>query len=232
MSSRAAFDNLVLEELLPQFSAHYGYDTAGFRAGTLKRVSEDDATWFLEALRTRVVSRDGPFFRSVLSRAREQIFWQGVKSVSPRPITMWVEPVITIAGAGRLHGRFGWPRELIGLQSERPWAFDLVGYDPEGKSVLVCEVKKSRREVDRLVRAMLEFLSQPPLNTEPTHQAMRNAYRKVKALRQVKPRLVWVLGPESYGKVFQSVRGANGEITQLEEVGESALSWRAGLQRA
>jgi len=46
-----------------------------------------------------------------------------------------------IAAAGRLHSQFGWPRELIGFQSKKNWAFDLVGYDSALVPLLVCDVK-------------------------------------------------------------------------------------------
>lgn len=231
VDSREGFNRLVLEQLLPQFCSHYSYDLTGFRSDSLERVSDHDAMWFLEALRTQTVVSESPFFRSAQSGANEQIFWQGTKSVSPRPITIWVEPIVTIAAAGRLHSQFGWPNEAIGLQSKKNWAFDLVGYDSALTPALACEVKKSRREVDKLVEAMEEYLSQLPLSDEPKNQQMRNAYRKVVALRQMRPSLLWALGPENYGKVFRPVWNAD-NATRLEEVGEDALKWRNAPQGA
>jgi hypothetical protein len=218
------FNRLVLEQLLPQFCSYYAYDVTGFRSDALQRIGDHDAMWFLEALRTQTVSFESPFFRSAQSGAKEQIFWQGEKSVSPRPITIWVEPIVTIAAAGRLHSQFGWPKKAIGLQSKKNWAFDLVGYDSALTPALVCEVKKSHREVDKLVEAMVEYLAKPPLSDEPRNQQMRNAYRKVVAVRQMKPLLLWALGPENYGKVFRPVWDAD-NTTRLEEVEENALKW-------
>lgn len=225
---RTAFQSLVVEQLLPQFCSHYGYDIAGFKKETIERIGHYDAMWFLEALRTQAVTYNKPFFLAPQSGAKEQIFWQAGQSKLPRPITIWVEPVVTIAAAGRLHSQFNWPRYLIGLQSKKNWAFDLVGYDSCLSPMLVCEVKKSHREVDQLINAMLGYFQQLPLTDEPKKQSLRNAYRKVVALREMMPRVVWVVGPENYGEVFSCLWNSNGEAGVLVKTGEAALSWPAG----
>ncbi len=154
------------------------------------------------------------------------IFWQGLKSVSPRPMTLWVEPVITIGAAGRLHGEFDWPQDLIGLQSKKKWAFDLVAYNRAQAPVVVCEVKKTNCEIDDLLEAMSLYVSKAPLSEEPMQSKLRNAYRKVVGLRRMKPELFWALGPDNYGKLFRFVPGANTYAARLEEVGEDALKYR------
>lgn len=223
MSACMDFNALVLREYLPKFCDYYGYPVAGFRVDTLGRINEYDAMWFLQALRTRTVVQQQAFFSSALSGAREQIFWQGSKSISPRPITIWVEPVITIGAAGRLHSEFCWPQDLIGLQSKKSWAFDLVAYSRTLAPLVACEVKKTRREIDYLIQAMIGYLSQPPLKEEPTTNRLRNAYRKVVGLRQMRPRLFWALGPDNYGKVFRFVQNAGAHTTRLDEVDHDAL---------
>jgi hypothetical protein len=121
IGARGEFDKRVLNEFLPQFCAHYDYDSAGFNSQTLARITEYDALWFLKALEMEVITADGGFFHSCHSGASEQIFWQYGKPGSLRKITLWVEPVITIGAAGRLHCQFGWPKERIGLQSKKNW---------------------------------------------------------------------------------------------------------------
>ena len=213
------FDDLILGKFLPIFCQFHGYDTAGFKSETVGRVVKYDAEWFLRALSTRTVVQDGSFFMSPLSGAKEQIFWSGNKSVIPRPITFWAEPVITIGAAGRLSSEFGWPQNLIGLQSKRNWAFDLVAYSSDQDPIIVCEVKKSEREIDFLIRAMMDFVSLPPLDEEPNESKLRNAYRKVVGLRQMAPKYFWALGPNDYGSVFRIAPGG------LEEVGKDVLAF-------
>ena len=225
--SRREFNALVFKRLLPRFRDYYGYDTSGFRWETLNRISDHDAAWFLRALTTRTVIQDQAFFYAALSGAKEQIFWQGRKSASPRPITLWVEPVITIGAAGRLHSEFGWPRDLIGLQSKKNWAFDLVAYGDAQEPMIVCEVKKTAREVDNLIQAMIGYLSQPPLSEEPVAAKLRNAYRKVVGLRQMGPEYFWAIGPDKYGKLFRIVADMGMHVASLEEVDESLLEYRA-----
>ena len=224
--ARRKFKALVLDELLPTFCDYYSYDPAGFHSATLDRISEHDAMWLLQALSTGSVTQDQAFFQSALSGAKEQIFWQGTKSVSPRPITVWVEPVITIGAAGRLHSEFGWPNDLIGLQSKGNWAFDLVAYGRDGEPLVACEVKKTKREIDDLVDAMLRYVPQLPLSEEPRRPRLRNAYGKVVGLRQLNPRCFWALGPNNYGKIFRFVAHMSGDVAGLEEMDEGALVYR------
>jgi len=226
-SARSQFAKRVIQEFLPQFCNHKGYDSAGFNLQTVDRISEYDAMWFLKALETKVVLSEGAFFKTPLhSGAKEQIFWQYGKPASNRKITVWAEPIISIGAAGRLHSQFGWPKDRIGLQSKKNWAFDLVTYDAAGSQPLVCcEIKKNRSEIDYLIQAVLEHFPQAALAEEPSTPKLRNAYRKVMALRQMKPRLLWILGPENYGKLFCVANNAN-EPATLEEIEEDALEWR------
>jgi len=226
--ARAEFRLRVIERLLPEFCRHYNCATTGFREETLERIGEVDAHWFLQALESGAVQRrDGAFFEAIKSKAKEMIFWHGAKLVSPRPITLWAEPVITIAAAGRLHGGFGWPKDRIGLQSKRNWAFDLVGYRADDSTPLVCEVKKSRAEIDALDAAIHTFLSRPPGTVEPKHSGLRNAYRKVKALRLMRPRVLWLQGPENYHKVYKVNWESSGSSAALEPRSMLALEFAA-----
>ena len=93
--------------------------------------------------------KSGGFFLAPLSKAREQIFWTGSKNVDPRPLTLWIEPIITIGALAKLHVLYGWPAEKLGTQS-KTWAFDLVGYGAnKNDELLACEVKKSKAKQKR-----------------------------------------------------------------------------------
>ena len=221
------FDDRVRNAFLPNFCKYRNYDISGFKSDTLGRVGKYDAGWFLKALSSKTVKQvqGGALFTTEieeLSGAKEQIFWSGNKSISPRPITLWVEPIITIGAAGRLHGEFKWPNELIGLQSKGNWAFDLMAYNAHKHPIIACEVKKSEREIDFLIEAMMDFVSSPPLDEEPSESKLRNAYRKVIALRRLNPKYFWALGPDNYGSVFRIVSG------RLEEVEQDVLTYVSG----
>src|SRR5712664_1953376 len=47
--------------------------------------------------------------------------------VATGKVTIWVEPIITVAVLSRLHFKWGWPKELIGTQSQK-WEFDVTAY--------------------------------------------------------------------------------------------------------
>jgi len=225
METQKEFSDLVREDLLVWFCRHYGYSTDGFSSDTLQRVSKHDAKWFLDALSTETVARDGASFGADLGAAKEQTFWQGRTTISPRPLTIWVEPVITIGAACRLHTEFEWPKQLIGLQSHEGWAFDIIAHDALGQPRVAAVVKKTDLEIDHLIEAMTGYLSQPPLDEEPTDAKKRNAYRKVVALRRMRARLFWALGANGSGKVFRYRPDGEPGTSGLEEVGIEALRY-------
>ena len=226
METQKEFSELVREDLLVWFCRHYGYPTDGFTSDTLQRVSEHDAKWFLDALSGKTVARGGGLLKTDLGAAKEPIIGQGRTTISPRPLTIWVEPVITIEAAHRLHTEFGWPKQLIGLQSHERGAFDLIAYDAPGKPRIAAEVKKTDRAIDDLIEAMAGYLSQPPLDEEPRHDKQRNAYRKVVALRQMRAPLLWALGPKGLGKVFRYQPSDDSGSASLDEVEIEALRFQ------
>ena len=123
------FRNRVLNDLLPTYCNDPSrlWDVAGFKQDWDK-IGEIDAADFLRGVDGELVKHEGRgLYRAPRSTAREQFFWPGVKKKTPRPITLWVEPIITVAVLARLHFDLGWPKELIGTQS-KDWAFDVTTY--------------------------------------------------------------------------------------------------------
>lgn len=196
----------------------------GFVRTNLESLSEFDANWFLKAIKAGYVEEQNGFFWSDLSKAKEQILWEGSKSEDPRKIYLWLEPIITIGALARLIDEFHWPQSQVGLQSKAPWPFDLMGYDVDRETeLLACEVKKSNREVDRLIEEMMRFSAIPKLETDPEKPTVKNAYRKVAGIRKSWPNWFWVLGPNGNGQVFEVAREPDSEIfslnpTSLEEL--------------
>ena len=160
-------------------------------------------------------------FLTAQSKAKEQIFWEGSRTTQPRKITLWQEPIITMAGMCRLSRDFHWPAQQLGLQSAN-WAFDLVAYDHSlTDELLLCEVKKTEREIDTLVQYMHRHSNTPNSALPETKGAERNALKKVIALRESSAKTFWALGPNSYSQVF-SVSSKDGALV-LTKANNSAL---------
>lgn len=120
-----------------------------------------------------------------------------------------------------MHRDFDWGLNRLGMQSHS-WAFDLVGYaDDYSTELLVCEVKKSEREIDNFLKLM-EIHLKAPAETD-FKGAERNAFKKVLALRQSKCSIFWALGPNGYSHVFNVIRDSPNSF-YLEATSESALS--------
>lgn len=218
----ACFTKRLNEEWLPDFCSHRNHSTQGFSSASIAKLTEHDAYWFMRTIDEKLVEIDRGCFTVTRSAANEQIFWEGKRSCDPRPITLWIEPVITIGTVGRLHNEFGWPIDKLGMQS-KTWAFDLVGYDVAGNERLACEVKKDRREIDLMMAHIQEYSAIGKLDTEPTNPKARNAYRKVKGIRRSWPTWFWALGPAGYGGVWRIDRISNTETFALVPSTETEL---------
>ena len=212
---------LKSEWLLPYCDAK-GYSDEGFDWNSIERLSPVDAADFMQAIDKGIVTHKDGVFLAVQSKAKEWIFWEGRKDSSRRKITLWLEPIITVAGLMRLHHEHGWPGNQLGLQSKN-WAFDLVAYDLDLETErIACEVKKSIQEIE----AMLEFME---LHRHTNADAVdclvgpeRNAFKKVIALRESPCQVFWALGPNRGGYVFNVSRTSSGAVC-LELTTESAL---------
>lgn len=208
-------------EWLEPFCTKRGFSTDGFVRESLQKLSPVDAEDFIYAIDQGLVEHESGVFRTPLSKAKEQIFWEGPKDTNPRKITLWLEPIITIAALARLHRDYGWPSDCLGLQSAT-WAFDLVAYVArKTEEGLVCEVKKSTQEVDKLIGFMLAHANSDPDLALNLKGSELNAFRKVIALRRSSSPTFWAVGPGGYSRVFTVVRDNSGLI--LDAVGDEAL---------
>ncbi|MDY0021489.1 hypothetical protein, partial [Arenimonas caeni] len=156
----------------------------------------------------------------------EQIFWEGPKRDSPRSITLWLEPVITIGTLARLAYDLGWPAERLGMQTI-DYAFDLAAYREGGQQglVIACEVKKTQAEVDHLISDLQFHREEPeagPRSSKPRHL---NSYRKWLSMRRCQPSLLWVVGPGAYECTFELRHSV--DSIGLNQVPLEALKYRA-----
>lgn len=226
MAALDEFSERILNEWLAPFCESRGYENGGFVWSSLDKLSEADARDFMDAVDSGLVSHQAGVFRAACSRANEYLFWEGAASVSPRRLTLWLEPVITIAGLRRMHHKFGWPIERLGAQSAS-YAFDFVGYQADQRTELVsCEAKPTRKAVDLLIAHMQKHAATPKEALKDCRPAEVNALKKVIDLRGSSSHTFWALGPDGYGHVFAVSRSAAGEVV-LTPTNESALNFES-----
>lgn len=192
----------------------------GFVGASVDKLEPQDANDFMAALDSGVVEHQNGTFLASRSFAKEQLFWEHGRDTVPRKITLWLEPVITVAGLMRLHRDFGWPANQLGLQSDT-WAFDLVGYAEDGTERLVCEVKKTRMEVDKLIKLMKRHQATPSDAAIGLKGAELNAMRKIIGLRRSGAPVFWALGPGRYEQVFSVTYNADGSLELIPAVAEA-----------
>jgi hypothetical protein len=223
----AMFTDRLQKDWLPLFcnAPHRKYSADGFQYSSIEKLDEFDALWFIRAVENNLVAESEGFFVAPRSAAKEQIFWEGAKNVVPRPITLWVEPVITIGALARLSVEYGWPVDNLGTQS-KTWEFDLVCYETTSeREVVACEIKKHGKEIEKLLKFMNVYCVQPSLASEPENATERNAYRKVQGIRKSWPKLFWALGPGGCGQLFEVHREDDSEIFRLDHVSEENLKY-------
>lgn len=224
MSAVSEFRDRLHGEWLTPFCDSRGYAYGGFVSSSLDKLSEADARDFMNALDSGLVTHQAGAFRAACSKANEYLFWEGATNVSPRRLTLWLEPVITVAGLWRMQHKFGWPPEQLGAQS-LSYAFDFVGYEADQKTELVsCEVKPTRQSVDLLIALMHEHGATPKEALKDCKPAVKNALKKVIALRESDSHTFWALGPDNYDHVFAVTRSSVGEVV-LTATNDSALNF-------
>lgn len=190
------FEERFLHDLVPTFcrETNRGYNLLSFKP-EFHKVHEKDAHDFVRGFDSGLIKHVGRgLYRAPQSRAGETFFWEGEKKHKPRQITLWVEPIITVAVLSRLHFELGWPRELIGTQSI-DWAFDVTTYletDHSGEYI-ACEVKKTESELRQLVHLMQHFGAN--CQTEAKRGKEVNANKKVQGLRSRRAPIFWAVGP-------------------------------------
>lgn len=216
------FRKRLREAWLIPFCSRHGYSDAGFVGESVDKLDPIDATDFLAAIDDELVVHENGIFRAPCSKATEQIFWQwGTKQI-PVKISLWREPIITMAGLARLHRKFGWPRSQLGMQS-KSWAFDLVAYSPDqSEELIACEVKKSWTEVEKLISLMQKHKSSSVESISRVSGSERNALKKVFGLRLSKPPVFWALGPNGQSLVFRMKYDSIGGV-DFNLAGEQAL---------
>lgn len=146
---KSSFVDRLYDKWLPSFceAPHRKLSIDGFKYSSTENLDSFDAEWFLRAVDIGLVTESGGFFVAPQSKAKEQIFWTGRKAINPQPLTLWIEPIITVGAIARHYEQYGWPMNNLVMQSET-WAFDLVCYDNLlNHELLVCEVKKSNKEI-------------------------------------------------------------------------------------
>lgn len=213
---RRRFMTLLEQTLIPDFCSQgtRKMNPSGFR-GSLTSLSDIDMADFLRGWEAQLLRPiGGGLYSASQGGASEQFFWSGSKAGMSRTFTISVEPVISLGVLARMHLDFGWPKKLIGTQTKPKWAFDVFGYKSEcDQAILIaCEVKKSRKEIDALIGDMRSFGRQPSLLGEHLKGAKRNAFMKVKALRDQTSRMFWAVGPARYEKVFSVQYLENGVV--------------------
>ncbi len=223
------FERRLHSEWLPEFckDVKRQLSTDGFVEKSLK-VTNFDAANFIRALDGGIVhDSGGGRYRCHRSNAFEQIFWEGWKSKKPRSLTLWVEPVITIATVARLHLDYGWPVESLCMQS-KSWAFDFAVFkDESGANEFIAgEVKKNARELDSLMENMMEF---GRLGSDECEEGgpRKNAFKKWHALRLCKAPYFWAVGPDNYTRLF-SVAYRSDKTAKFTQVGLEDLVHHCG----
>lgn len=217
IDTAAEFTRRISNEFLSAYCTARGYAMSGFRPASIS-VAWEDARDFLRAFECGLMVEAGKSgYRLPRSTATEVLFWEGLRAVSPRPIYLWREPVITIAAVARLHLDYGWPRDCLGMQPPK-WAFDFSAslQVPAGAGYteyVLGEVKKSAREVDALIRDMHSLCESEPIAEPPRDDRRRNAYRKWRYLRNSDAVLFWAVGPAKTGQLFEVQRSASGKMS-------------------
>lgn len=211
----AEFSRRILEEWLPTYcnDPQRKYSVEGYKPNSNK-VTEQDARNFMRALDHGIVSdTGGGRFRMPQSRATEVIFWEGSKATIPRPVTLWIEPVITIAAIARLHLDYGWPIDCLGTQSEK-WEFDLMAFKPQDlkNEHIAGEVKKSSRELDELLINLHKFCVEDSLDYSTASSAEKNAHKKWLGLHRCHAPLFWAVGPDGDSRLFEVSYSSEGNI--------------------
>jgi hypothetical protein len=197
------FWNRVNEEWLPAFCRAHHYDPPGFRPEA-KELHDADIRDFLRAVDYNIVTIDAANnFRAPRSNVVEHIFWEGPNTISPRPISLWIEPIITIAAVGRLHLDYGWPIECLGMQSLN-WEFDLMAFeldDPKNEHI-AGEVKPTRSELDKFLENLQRCCAAGVHDCLTAKSDRKNAHKKWLGLRRSRAPIFWAIGPGGDSRVF------------------------------
>jgi len=227
------FTTRLYEEWIPDFfdDENRQHKLEGFKSESIK-VTEFDANHFMRALDGDLVKDSGGGrYRSLRSKNFQQLFWTGSKLISPRPITLWIEPIITIGVIARLCLDYGWSEELLCMESS-DGAFDFVvfkiGNNKNDEIAIAGEVKKTKLEIDTLIKDMVEFGENGVTVFDEKSQKKLNSFRKWKALLKCKAPFFWAVGPDDYTYLF-SVKYLNNDKADFIEIKLEKLNMNSQL---
>lgn len=211
----AQFKERVLGVLFPEFCEYrqdidYSFDSLIARWDDFHDNDVDDCILAIDNM--IVVDRGGGVYINERSGSIDLLFHSGMKSISPRPLTLLPEPIITFAVLYRLYAELGWPRGNLGLQSPHPFAFDAMAYasSTDQMGFIACEIKATKAAIDRMMTKMVTYGSDP---TTPKPQVDPNAFNKVVELRKRQPRYFWAVGPNRYSLVYEMHYSSEGEVS-------------------
>ena len=138
------------------------------------------------------------------SKTFEVIFWEHSTKVLPRPITLWLEPVITIAAVARLCLDYSWPIDCLGMQS-KDWAFDVMAFRPGNctSEYIAGEIKPTAQRLNTLL-SNLERCCANEHEPSCASGVRKNAHMKWVALQSRHPPVFWALGPGGDSRVFRA----------------------------
>ena len=209
----------VVEEWLPTFCKDRGYCVSNFRSVSVTICEADARDCMLAIDKKVVVDHKGGRYRAARSSAHEVFFWDGTRKISPRSTWLWFETIIIFAGVGRLHQKFRWPCSLLATQP-KGWAFDIAAYltEFEPTPYILAEVKKSIAELDRLCQD-LESLSAGA----DSNSVKANSWKKWCALIEMKPTVLWLLGPGEVQYLFSPEYTTDGAL--LHKTNSSVLDF-------
>lgn len=203
------FKKRLFRDWLPAYcnDLNRQYSLEGFVEDSISALSPVDARDFMRALdRQLLVCDDGGRFTAPLSKATEVIFWEHERNTVPRKITLWLEPVITIACVARLHLDFGWPLEMIGMQSDG-YAFDVATY-PSGcldQMMIAGEVKKTTKELNSLISKLSLCCAEGEHDHCLNLGSRKNAHKKWVGLNRFRGSIFWAVGPGADNRVFRVI---------------------------
>jgi len=226
-----SFHRRVEKEWLPRYLDDCGYEPGGY-SRPQDELADLDAKWFLRAIDEPVVDLL-PKARLKLpaSSVKAAIFWEHSKAITPRPITLHIEGVLSAGMAARLHVEYGWPIARLGFEyppGERipgRRAFDLGALSSEGILVLAGEAKKSARELDHVLKVIQECGAQGEHMHDPEEKGVTNGHRKWQGLVRCRPEIFFTFGPAEDWSIFAASYGPNGEV-DLGTAGRDALQFR------
>ena len=221
------FTQQLHSSLLPSFCLDIkrNFSLAGFKDLSIT-LSEFDARNFLRAIDSGLV-RDtgGGRYKSIRSNAQEQIFWEGPKSVDPRPLTLWMEPIITMGTIARLGLDYGCPADVLGMQS-KDWAFDFVVYQSSTSALehIAGEVKTTADQVDNLITDLRIYGETGATSPKSEHSRHVNSFKKWQSLLKGRAPMFWAVGPNDYTRLFEVHYGTGNTANFLDVPLENLLS--------